>query len=503
MSNPSYWMTSTDDSEPAHPPATPPPDVDVVVLGAGIAGITTAYLLRQAGRTVALIEADRLAAGVTGHTTAKVTSQHGAIYAQLGRSFGPDTARAYGAGQQLAREWIVSEAAVLGADADLSPRDSYTFVERDSSADGQRREATAAAEAGLPAEYVTDTGLPFPVAGAVRFTGQAQFHPRRWLLALAARLPGDGGYVLTGTRATRLTEGDPCVVDTTAGPVRGRHVVVATHYPVFDRGLYFARLEPRRDLVVAAPTDAGDAPAGMYISTEDRHSVRTTPLDDGRVLLIVGGEAHRVGAHVSVAARYERLERWARERFRVERFSHRWLAHDLTSVDTLPYIGRYHPFTRNVWVATGFGHWGMTNGTLAGVLLRDLITGVDNPLAGVFDPLRRTVRQSAAEFAKANAYVAGRFVGDRFDAAVHRGTNGIAPGTGRVVGDGRRAVAAYRDEAGALHRLSARCTHLGCLVTFNDAERTWDCACHGSRFGLDGTVLAGPAIEPLAAVDPD
>ncbi|WP_116953608.1 FAD-dependent oxidoreductase [Jiangella endophytica] len=502
MRSRSFWLDGTGDPPPTS--RTPPSGRDVDVVGAGIAGITTAYLLKRAGMTVALIEADdQLATGVTGHTTAKVTSQHSTIYSTLTRSFGPETARAYGTGQQLAIDWIVSEAAVLGAEADLSRRDSYVYAEQESSVSQLRTEADAALEAGLPASFVTGTDLPLPVAGAIRFTAQAQFHPRRWLLALAAMIPGDGSDIVTGTRATGLTEGDPCVVDTTSGSVHGRHVVVATHYPIFDRGLFFARLEPRRDLVVAGRADLGAVPHDMYISAEDRHSIRTTPLDDGGVLLIVGGEPHRVGARASVARHYDDLSRWAQQRFPVQEVPYRWLAHDLTTVDALPYVGRFHPRARNVWVATGFGHWGMTNGTLAGLLLRDLITGEENPLAGLLDPARRTVRQSAAEFVKANAYVAARLIGDRMDTAVARhGTDSIPAGHGRVVAAGTRAIAAYRDDDGMLHCRSARCTHLGCLVVFNDAERTWDCPCHASRFATDGRVLAGPAVRPLPPVEP-
>jgi glycine/D-amino acid oxidase-like deaminating enzyme/nitrite reductase/ring-hydroxylating ferredoxin subunit len=497
----SYWVDSTGD--PPLPPSAPQ-DADVVVLGAGIAGITTAYLLKQAGLTVTLIEADeRLAAGVTGHTTAKVTSQHGAIYSSLTSKFGRDTARAYGAGQQLAVDWIETEAAAIGAEADWSRRDSYAYAERPESVDGLRREADAAVAAGLPALFTTEVGLPFPVTGAVRFTGQAQFHPRRWLLELATRIPGDGGTVVTGTRALGLTEGDPCVVETTAGPVRGTHVVVATHYPIFDRGLFFARLEPRRDLVVAGYAAADAVPHDLYISVEDRHSVRTTPAGDGRVLLIAGGEPHRVGARTSVAQHYDALAAWAADRLGLTEPAYRWLAHDLTTVDSLPYVGRFHPRASNLWVATGFGHWGMTNGTLAGLLLRDLITDTENPLAGVLDPQRLSVRQSATEFVKANAYVAGRFLGDRVDAlAARRGIDSLPPGRGRVVTDGVRAIAAYRDDEGGLRCVSARCTHLGCLVVFNDAEKTWDCPCHASRFDTEGRVLAGPAVHPLSAVDP-
>ena len=496
----SYWIASTTDLD--IPAVAAPADVDVAVLGAGIAGITTAYLLKRAGLTVALIEAGRLAAGVSGHTTAKVTSQHGLHYEHLRHTFGLDTARAYAAGQQQALDWIAAETAALDAPAEFSRRVSFVYSENPSSVHELIKEADTAGAVGLPAGFVEHAPLPFDTGGAVRFDDQAQFHPRRWLLALADTIPGDGSYVLVRTRAAGVAEGDPCIVRTSAGDVRAKHVVVATHYPILDRGLFFTRLEARRDLVVAGLIDPDDAPAGMFISADDdRHSIRTTPAGD-RLLLIVGGEPHGVGERTSVRERFERLERWARDRFGVDEFAYRWMAHDLTSVDRLPYIGRLHAGAEKLWVATGFGHWGMTNGTLAGLLLRDLIAGEENPFAALYDPVRINLRRSASRFVAVNAHSAARFAGDRLAALTSRSTDKLAPGTGAVVMLGRRAVAAYRDDDGTTQMLSARCTHLGCLVTFNDGDRTWDCPCHGSRFEVDGTVREGPAVRPLASVNP-
>ncbi|WP_199439933.1 FAD-dependent oxidoreductase [Umezawaea beigongshangensis] len=504
--NTPYWTTSTED--PELPAVASLDDVDVAVLGAGIAGLTTAHLLRGSGLSVAVVEAGRLAAGVSGHTTAKITAQHGALYRSLASSFDENTARGYAADQTRALNWIERRSVELGVDCEFSRRDSVLYAEGTKAGTTLREEAEAEVLAGLAAEFTTDTGLPFPVGGAVRLRDQAQFHPRKWLLGLAATVPGDGSYLCTGVRAIGLTEGDPCVVHTTRGDLRARHVVVATHYPVFDRGLFFARLEPKQDMVVAGPVPAARAPRGMYYSSEDGHSIRTAPLNGDEVLLIVGGEGHRPGDRSSTEERYQRLAAWARERLGLTAVTHRWSDHDNSTADGLPYVGRYHPRTDRVWVATGFGHWGMTNGTLAGLLLHDLITGTTSGLgvssgaaAKRYDPQRLTVRQSVPGVVRANASVGAHALRDELAAITAPGFADLAPGEGRVRTSGTRAVAAYREQDGTLCAVSARCTHLGCLVAFNDAERTWDCPCHGSRFGLDGSVLHGPAVTPLKQVD--
>jgi glycine/D-amino acid oxidase-like deaminating enzyme/nitrite reductase/ring-hydroxylating ferredoxin subunit len=484
----SYWLASASPEVP--PPVTGLPDVDVAVLGGGIAGITTAYLLKRAGRTVALLEARRLLGGVTGHTTAKVSAQHGAIYAKLKGKFGAGTAAGYAAGQLAALDWIRSESAVLDVDCDLSIQDSYVYAEGSGHRDELKREAEAAAEAGLRAEYVDDVDLPYPVAGAVAVRGQAQFHPVRWLAALAAKIPGDGSYIVEGARALDVSDG---VVATELGRLLARDVVVATHTPFLDRGFFFARMAPVRDLVVAGTPVDGLVPDGMYLSLDTHHSVRAAGS-----LVIVLGEHHRTGTASDALARHESLGRWAVGRFGLGGIDYRWSAQDNTTVDGLPFIGRYPFGGDHLWVATGFGQWGMTNGTLAGLLISDLIMGVDNPWARIYDPARLSVRQSAVDFARDNAEVAAHFVGDRVRAVIAGDPSRLKPGEAGVFRQGMRLVAARRDETGALVTLSARCTHLGCVVRYNDDENSWDCPCHGSRFDLDGTVLGGPAVRPLS-----
>ncbi|MDP9611845.1 FAD-dependent oxidoreductase [Streptomyces demainii] len=498
----SYWMGTAPPGTP-HPALTEDVEVDVAVVGAGVAGLSTAWELTRAGYRVAVLEAGRIAAGVTGHTTAKLTALHGLVYDRLRRTRGPQGARMYARSQSDAVERAVAIAAELGAECELERVPAVSYAEDPARTDQLRAEAEAAREAGLPASYVTETGLPYPVAGAVRVEEQAQFHPRKYLLALAADLCARGGRIHEHTRATGLEEGTPCRVGTESGAVvTAGDVVVATHYPVFDRALLFARLTPRRELVVAAPLPAGQDPHGAYI-TPERHtrSVRTAPYGDGRRLLIVTGESFTPGAE-GTPERFERLAGWTRERFPGVEITHRWAAQDNDPTDTVPLVGPFHPGARHTYVATGFGGWGLSGGIMAGRLLTALIGGERPPWAGLYDPRRLwpALREAPALIGH-QVRVGRHFIGDRLGTAHTGPVDRIAPGTGAVVRlDGRRC-AVYRDEEGTVHAVSATCTHLGCVVAFNAAERAWECPCHGSRFGTDGRVLQGPANRPLERRD--
>jgi glycine/D-amino acid oxidase-like deaminating enzyme/nitrite reductase/ring-hydroxylating ferredoxin subunit len=385
-------------------------------------------------------------------------------------------------------------AARLGIDCDLERVPSFTYAESPDGVDGIRAEADAATEAGLPASFVTETGLPFPVAGAVRLENQAQFHPRRYLLALAEDLVRRGGQIFERTRAVGLDEGDPCTVTTEGGgTITARRVVVATHYPVFDRALLFARLEPRRELVVAAAISADRDPGGVYITPEQNtRSVRTAPYGDGQRLLIVTGEHFTPGAG-EVTEHWNRLVAWTEERFPGARIAYRWATQDNTTTDQVPFIGRFHPGTDRVYVATGFGGWGMSTGVLSGQLLAAVITGTEPPWAGLYDPRRLHPVREGASLLKFQAKVAGHFLGDRVRPSHADSIDDVEPGTGAVVRVHGQQCAIYRDDTGGVHAVSARCTHLGCIVHFDDAETAWECPCHGSRFGVDGSILQGPA----------
>ncbi|MDJ1131124.1 FAD-dependent oxidoreductase [Streptomyces iconiensis] len=503
----SYWMLSATGS--LCPPL--PPDgcveVDVAVVGGGMAGLSAAWELARAGLSVAVLESDRLAAGVTGHTTAKLSALHGLRYGWLRATRGEEAARQYALSQQGAIEHLAAVTAELGIDCELERVPAHTYVE---SADHElqvRAEAEAAAEAGLEASYVTRTGLPFAVRGAVRVENQGQFHPRKYLLALADDIRQRGGLIYERTRVLGLDEGEPCrVTAENGGEVVARDVVVATHYPVFDRALMFSRLQPRRELVISALLPEDEDPGGMYLTPErGTRSVRTAPypFGDGQRLLIVTGEAFTPGMPGigSVGARYERLAAWTYERFPTARLAHRWATQDNDTADRVPYIGRFHPAAQHTYVAAGFGSWGMSSGVLSGQLLAAHITGEPLPSwARLYDPVRLSPRDAPAMLRFQSA-VARRFVGDRLRPSYVDSVDEIAPGTGAIVRVQGRRCAVHRTAEGEIKAVSPRCTHLGCLVRFNDAETAWECPCHGSRFGVGGEVIQGPATRPLEPRD--
>ena len=491
----SYWIEST-----PHPPlgsGDGDRTFDVVVIGAGMVGLTAADLLKKGGLKVAVIDAQGIVEGVTGHTTAKVTAGHGVIYSKLRRSFGEDGARLYAESNTAALEYIAVLVDSEGIDCEFARKDNYIFAESDRELQTVRAEAEASAAAGLAAEFVTDVPLPWQVAGAVRQRNQAQFHPRKYLLHLARNIDGDGSVIWENTRATNVAEGSPCTVETERGTITARDVIVATHMPFLDRGLYFSKVHPEREHVVAVRVPVASVPDGMFISAgSPTRSVRGAPFGE-EALLIVSGESHKTGEESNTEDRYRRLQNWAQEHFDVQSVEYRWSAQDNYSVDGMPFIGRYTRGSDHLFTATGFGAWGMTNGTLAGMLLSDAILGRENPWAGLYDSNRIKPLAGAKDFVKENLKVAGHFVGDRIVKQGKDNVEELLPGEAAVLGTGIGAVAAFRDDAGELHSVSATCTHLGCLVQWNNGERSWDCPCHGSRFSCDGAVLHGPAVRPL------
>jgi glycine/D-amino acid oxidase-like deaminating enzyme/nitrite reductase/ring-hydroxylating ferredoxin subunit len=495
--NTSLWVASAPETD--YPVLTPGVHVDVAVLGGGIAGLTTALLLKRDGAKVAVVEAGRVAGGVTAYTTAKVTSLHGIQYQSVESSFGEDGARAYAEANEAGLERVAQFVEELDIDCDFRRKPAFTYAEDEGDRGKIEREVEAAKRAGLQASYTEETDLPWPVAAAIRVDDQAEFHPRRYLLPLAEAIAGGGSHVFERTRALAVAGGKERVrISTTRGELTADQVVVATHFPFLDRGGYFARMHPERSYGLGFYVNSGaKPPQGMYLSTESpSHTVRSHPTANGE-MVIAGGESHKTGQGGDTAERVARLERWARERFDVRSIEYRWSTQDNMPVDGVPFIGRLAPFQKRIWVATGFMKWGLTNGTAAGMILTDLIGGRDNPWAGLFDSTRFKPFASARELVKENANVGVHFVGDHLGRPDVRSAEELEPGQAGIMRRGAGKVAAFREEDGTLHAVSAVCTHFGCQVKWNEAERSWDCPCHGSRFDFRGRLLQGPAVKDL------
>ncbi|WP_237048440.1 FAD-dependent oxidoreductase [Lentzea guizhouensis] len=349
----------------------------------------------------------------------------------------------------------------------------------------------AAQKAGLPVRLGTDIDLPFEVHAAVLLDDQLTLHPVKYLQGLASAVDGDGSRIYEHSRVLDVTGRRLSTAD---GEVHFDRIVLATHYPLLDRGLFFARLKTPRSYAVAARLD-GPPPSALAISAGSPSWSISAYGDQ----LIVCGQSHETGK--KVVEPYRRLEEFARRHWPVQEITHRWSAQDPTAYDHLPMIGSYTPGSTTMFTATGYMKWGLSSGTFAGTLLADLVTGKPHDLAERFSPHRLSLK-SVPTLVKKNAEVAVEMIGDRIMPADATNSDKLPPDHAHVIRDGLGKTGVYRDPDGQLHAVSMRCTHLGCMVRFNAAERSWDCPCHGSRFDVDGTVLEGPATKPLPRREP-
>ncbi len=491
----SFWFEGIPERE--YPRLEGDYSFDVAVIGGGAAGIAVAACLKEAGFTVALVEARRLLHGVTGGTTAKVTSQHRLVYADLIRHFGREKAGRYALSNQAAVGKIASLVTERRIDCDFEEVPFFVYARDDNRLQKVEQEVEAADSLGLPAAFSTGAELAFNVSGVLRMENQARFHPVKFFSALAGSIAGNKSYVFEGSRVIRLEHGKVCTIVTDRGSIKARFVVVATNSPIFDKeGGYFARLHPHRSYALAAhvTTDVSDA---MFIDADpDGYALRFQPAPDGGWLAIISGGNHTPGHPDDTTRYYKALADHCEELYPGAVITHSWSAQDVEAVDRVPYIGRLEPLHGNVYVATGFAKWGMTSAFVAGELLADLLQEKQNPDAELYNPLRFHADASVAKkLLSENTHVIEMFMKERIKGVPE--IKDLAPGEGRVGDLEGRRVAVSRDEEGVIHKVSPNCTHMGCVLHWNNAEMTWDCPCHGSRFDNLGRVIQSPANKDL------
>jgi glycine/D-amino acid oxidase-like deaminating enzyme/nitrite reductase/ring-hydroxylating ferredoxin subunit len=496
-----YWADSASIS--TFQPIDRDLDVDVVVIGGGITGLTTAYRLLKGGRSVAVLERSRCADIDTGHTSAHLTMVTDVRLRSLVQRFGKSHAQAVWDAGLAAIAEIEAAVADEGIDCAFERVDGYLHAPSGSGPDesgGLREEAALAGELGFDAVFVDD--VPFARGPGIRFEHQARIHPRRYLAGVANALRAGGGHIYEHSAADEFAA-DPPRVKANGHWLRGKDIVVATHNPLpglvsmVGATLFQTKLALYTSYVVAGRVASGSVPDALFWDTSDPyHYLRLEPHQD-HDLVIFGGEDHKTGQVVETNSCYERLERALASKLPQISFTHRWSGQVIETPDGLPYIGQ---MTGHQYAATGFAGNGLTFGTLAALLISDAICGRANPWTDLFDPNRKAIARGALDYVKENADYPYYIIRDRFAGARGRSLRSVKRGQGRVIEHQGEKVAAYRSESGALTLRSAVCTHMGCVVAWNEAERTWDCPCHGSRFTPQGEVISGPAGAPLPVV---
>jgi glycine/D-amino acid oxidase-like deaminating enzyme/nitrite reductase/ring-hydroxylating ferredoxin subunit len=490
----SIWTNTTNTS--SFPVLSQNIETDIAIVGAGITGMTLAYLLTQKGLKVTVLESDKVGSGVTSYSTGHLTSSIDADYSFISSRIDKDTSRRVAESMQQAINLVEQISQLEHIDCDFVRLSAYQFTEDESKVKELTDEYQACWEAGLPVDLLDQVPLPFPVKKAFELRNQADFHPLKFIQGLSKSILAKGGEIFEHAHVTDIDDQpNGCTITTREGhKIKARKVVLATHTPI-QFNVTQTELLPYRSYVVAAKLAGQSIQKGLYWDTlEFYHYIRTYE-QNGESYLIVGGEDHKVGERINEKEAFDQLEAYVREKFQIQEITHRWSAELFYSVDGLPFIGK-SPFGNNKYIATGYTGDGLIFSVVAAMLLTDVFTGIDSPLEKIYSPKRFHPLAASTDFVEQNLDFAFRFVKDRLQTDVKE-LSEVPVGEGRLLKVDGKQMAVYRDQSGTIHALSPTCTHMGCIVQWNDADKSWDCPCHGGRFAATGEVLNGPPVEAL------
>ncbi len=495
----SYWLKNL--TVPSFHSLQEDKQVDVVIVGGGITGLTTAYLLGNEGLKVAVLEADRVLNGTTGHTTAKITAQHGLIYDELVQNAGEHIAKCYYEANTEALHFIHQTIRQHKINCDFLQQDAYVYATTEQYAQKIQKEADAYKRLGIDGELRNSIPFEIPIQNALVMKNQAQFHPLKYLAHLTKIAVEKGVEIFEETTAVHIETGEQPVVITRDGArITSHYVLSCSHFPFYEgAGLYSTRMYAERSYVLATKTKK-KYPGGMYISADQpTHSLRSV-LIEGQEIVLIGGESHKTGQSGDTLPHYEALEHFGEDVLGIEDILYRWSAQDLITLDKIPYIGAITPSQKNILIAIGYRKWGMTNSTAAALLLKDMVLNRKNKFEELYTPLRFHMNPSLKNFIVENANVLSHLIEGKLETP-EKSITDLSNDEGAVISLNGHRKGVYRDIDGKLHMVDTTCTHIGCEVQWNNSERTWDCPCHGSRFSYTGEVVEGPAEKPLQKYD--
>lgn len=499
----SYWVESTPQTN--YPKIEKDFDTDVLIIGGGITGIVTSYMLSNSNLNVSIVEADRMAMGVTANTTAKITSQHDLLYDYLLNSFGFDTAKGYLDSNEEAIKTVKDIVKKENIDCDFSSQDAYVYTCDKSNVQKIVDEVSAVTSLGLKAEYVTECPLPFKIEAAIKFPNQAQFHPRKYLLSLVQILEKRNVNIFENSKVIDIKHvKDKYEVYVNDNKITAKYLVMACHYPIKNfPGMYFIKMYQDSSYAIGVELEK-DIFDGMYISCDTpTASFRNAPYDNGKKLLIVGGSGHKTGAtDVNIDDSYINLENYIKSVYPKAKIKYRWMTEDCVSLDKIPYIGEFSKFLSNMYVATGYKKWGMTTSHVAAKIISDKILGIDNPYEKVYTATRLEPIKNSKEFGNILKQSVYSLAINKISPPIKSYTE-LENDSGGVVDYNGKKLGIYKDKSGKMFAVVPYCKHLGCELTWNNLEKTWDCPCHGSRYKYTGEMITEPTTEGLDTVDVD
>jgi glycine/D-amino acid oxidase-like deaminating enzyme/nitrite reductase/ring-hydroxylating ferredoxin subunit len=474
--------------------------LDVVIVGGGITGITTALQLQLAGKKCLVAEAHTLCFGTTGGTTAHLNTFFDNDYKTIIQDFGEESAQLVARATRQALNLVKHNVETYNIDCGYAEKDGYVYAQN---ADQQKQLSgimDASLKAGVAVAFSASIPVPVPFEKAIVYKGQAQIHPTQYVLALAKAFEQAGGIILQHCHVTEVADKEPLVIQTSLGEIKAHKLIYATHIPPGINLLHF-RNAPYRSYAMAVTLQDGAYPDGLAYDMYDPYHYYRTQEVDGQQYLIAGGEDHKTAHVVNTEACFDHLESYLRTHFKVDQIAYKWSSQYFEPSDGLAYIGQLPQHSSNMLVATGFGGNGITYSHIAAITLTDLIVKGESELAKLFAPSRLKPVAGFEAFVKENADVVKEFIGKRIGVEQLEELAGLAPGEAKVVKFEGKQLAIYKGENGSVHALSPVCSHAKCIVDWNRAEKTWDCPCHGARYSIEGEVLTGPARHALEKVE--